>query len=345
MTSEFLPFDAGRVRVRAMTPDDAEALAVYRSDPHIARFQSWDAPYPIEAARRLIDGQSALSGPTPGDWIQLGVEFERELAGDVAVKLSDDGRIATIGYTLDRARQGRGLATDAVGGVVQRLFEQLGVHRVEASLDPRNIASARLVERLGFEFEGTAVSSEWADGEWLDADRYALTTDARAAWHARPRQEAAEVRLVEVTPDNVHGLRKLRTHHTERRFVAPMEGSFADALAPEDEGGFPVVPWLRGIEADGELAGFMMVAERTEHHPEAYLWRLLIDRRHQRRGIGRRAVLALADRLRREGHTGLAVSYVPAPGGPEPMYRKLGFVPTGEMEDDEVVARLDLTSA
>ena len=65
-----------------------------------------------------------------------------------------DGRIATIGYSLATAHQGKGLAREAVGAVVDRLFDVLGVHRVEAGVDPRNIASARLVEDLGFELRG-----------------------------------------------------------------------------------------------------------------------------------------------------------------------------------------------
>ena len=90
-----------------------------------------------------------------------------------------------------------------------------------------------------------------------------------------------------------------------------MPESFADALTPEPVNGVPVVPWFRAIEADGELAGFVMLAERTAAHPEAYLWRLLIDRHHQRRGIGDRVIALLTDRLRAEGHRTLLVSWHP----------------------------------
>ena len=65
--------------------------------------------------------------------------------------------------------------------------------------------------------------------------------------------------------------------------------------------GRPVVPWLRAVEADGELAGFVMLAERTAAHLEAYLWRCLIDRRHQRRGVGDRALDARHRPMRSRG--------------------------------------------
>jgi len=341
-STAFLPVATDRLRIRTLVPADAEAFAAYRSDPDVARYQSWSAPYPLASARQLIDGQSQLDGPTAGEWVQLAIEADGVLVGDVAVGLSGDGHTATIGYTLVPAHQGKGLATEAVAAVVDRLFEHSGVHRVEASVDPRNIASARIVEQVGFDFEGTAVSSVLADGEWTDDDRYALTADAHAAWGQRVRTAVKEVHLREVTAGNARALLALRTHRTQQRFVAPMAASFANALAPEVVHGAALVPWLRGIEADGELVGFVMIAEGTPTSPEPYLWRLLIDRRHQRRGIGSAALRLLFECLRAEGHRALNVSWVPGPGGPAPMYLAMGFAPTGEIDEDEIVARLDL---
>ena len=111
-----------------------------------------------------------------------------------------------------------------------------------------------------------------------------------------------------------------------------MAESFADALTPEDVDGVPVVPWFRAIEADGELAGFVMLAERTAAHPEAYLWRLLIDRRHQRRGIGDRVLALLTDRLRAEGHGRCSSAGTPAPADPSRSTSPRGFVPTGRVD-------------
>ena len=111
---------------------------------------------------------------------------------------------------------------------------------------------------------------------------------------------------------------------------------------PELYDDVPVVPWFRGIYADGEPAGFLMTTEVTDAHPLPYLWRLLIDRRHQGRGIGSRALRVLIDRYRAEGCAALTTSWADVPGGPEPFYRGLGFVPTGELDDEEVVGRLEL---
>ena len=340
--AQFLPRRVGDLLLRAFAPADAPALAAYRSDAGVARYQSWDTPYPLEAAAAFIAGMAGMDGPVPGDWIQIAVEVGGELAGDVAVGLEQHGLVATVGYTLAPTHQGRGIGRRAVGAVVDALFGELGVHRVQAELDPRNVASARLVETLGFAHEGVLASSVLAKGEWTDDARYGLSAEGHAAWRVRPRHRPTDVALAEITPATSRAVLALETHWTQRRFVSPMPASFADALFPPLVGGVPVTPWPRAIEADGELAGFMMVADASAAHPVPYLWRLLIDRRHQRRRIGDRALDLLVERLRTQGHRSLLVSWHPGEGGPEPFYLRRGFVPTGVVEDGEIEARLEL---
>lgn len=338
----WLPFATPRLVLRRFALDDAATFAAYRSDPSVARYQSWDAPYPLALAKAFIASLAGIEGPVAGDWVQIAVEHDGALAGDVAVGLSKDGRIATIGYTLTPAQQGKGLGAEAVGAVVERLFADLRVHRVEASVDPRNVASARLVESLGFDLEGTARAAVADGGGWADDAHYALTAEDHAAWAARPLGPPDVVRLVDITPGTARAMLELRTHPTQRRFVSTMAESLADALFPDVINGAPVVPWLRAIEADGERVGFVMLAERTRQHPEPYLWRLLVDRRHQRRGIGDRALTALIGELRAAGHTSLLVEWRMGPGSPEPFYLRRGFVKVRDVGDDEVEARLTL---
>ena len=137
----------------------------------------------------------------------------------------------------------------------------------------------------------------------------------------------------------------METHYSQRRLVSPMPNSFEDALFPEWIDGAPVTPWMRGIEADGAPVGFVMLADVTEHHPDPFLWRFLIDRRHQRRGIGATAIQLVIEHCRAKGWSRLMTSYVAnVPGSPEPFYRGLGFRPTGEMDGVETVAALALAN-
>ena len=151
--------------------------------------------------------------------------------------------------------------------------------------------------------------------------------------------------LVDVTHDNVRALGAIDRSFSQRRLVAPVLVSLAEALVPPVVGGVPVRPWMRAVEADGELAGFVMMTEPHDGSPHPYLWRFLIDLRHQGRGIGKRALLQIADQRRSEGFTHISVSFVPdAVGSPARFYERLGFVLTGDEDGGEVEALLDLTS-
>jgi len=336
-----LPLRTDRLVVRAMLPTDAHTVAAYRNDPDIAAMQDWDMPYTVERAHAMLAQQADRHDLQPGDWTSLALELDGELIGDVAVRLDDTGSVAEIGYTLRREFHGHGYAREAVAAAVDHVIATTDVHRFEASLDPQNVASMRVLESIGFTFDSLTRQSYFMRGEWYDDLRYALLRDDRAAWLARPATPPRHVELVEITPDDAYLWGRLATHHSQQRFVATMPLSFRDALFPEIVDGAPVVPWMRGVMADDQRVGFVMLADVTAHHPEPFLWRLLVDRMHQRRGIGRRVIDLVVDRLRAEGHRSLLTSWVGGlPGTPEPFYLGLGFVPTGAMDGAETVARL-----
>ena len=150
-------------------------------------------------------------------------------------------------------------------------------------------------------------------------------------------QVSASVSLCEVNQGNLHEVLKLDVAPDQRHFVAPNAVSIAEAY-------FEPRAWFRAVCADDEPVGFIMLYQDTET-AEYFLWRLMIDRRHQGRGYGRRAVELLIDHVRTLPRaTSLGVSAVPGDGSPIPFYTSLGFVPTGDVEDGEDVLRLDLTA-
>lgn len=162
-----------RLLLRRFRPADAEALAAYRSDPGVARYQSWNAPYSLRQARYAIESMAAADPTEPG-WFQYAVELTAEGThiGDVGVNLHDNRMQAEIGYTLAPRWQGHGYATEAVRAVLEHLFRARGLHRVSAECDARNLASARLLERTGFQREGLLRQHTWIKGEWTDDLRY-----------------------------------------------------------------------------------------------------------------------------------------------------------------------------
>ncbi len=143
------------------------------------------------------------------------------------------------------------------------------------------------------------------------------------------------VELREVTRETVRAICRLEVAPSQTGFVAPNSVSFAEAL-------FEPKAWYRAIYANGEPVGFAMLELDTDT-PEYYLWRLMIADGFQRRGYGRAALGLIVDHVRSLPRaTELLVSWVPADGGPALFYLGFGFVPTGEIHDGEVVARLAL---
>lgn len=336
----FAPIRTERLLLRPFVAGDALGLAARRSDPAVARYQNWTAPYPEERARAVVEGMAAMPGPADGEWWMLAIsdlEAPDRVYGDLALHLTWGGRSAEIGYTLASEHWGRGFAVEAVDGLVARLFDGMGVTRVSAMLHPDNVASAQVLERTGFLFEGHTRSSYWVGDEVSDDHLYGMTRADWTTWHDRPRSMPRQVDLVEVTAGNFREVGRLATHKSQERFVAPMAASYANALFPGDEDGKPVTPWMRAVEADGELVGFVMVALVPGDEP--FLWRLLIDRLHQRRGIGSRVVDLVVEECRSAGATGLVTSWGEGRGSPGPFYARLGFEPTGRHLGDEVEGR------
>jgi RimJ/RimL family protein N-acetyltransferase len=165
-----------RVVLRELRADDAETMFAYRSDPDVARYQSWD-PGSADELRTFIDRLSHTRPFAPGAWHQLGIALRStgELIGDCGVHvLAGEPRQAEFGITVAPALQGRGYASEALRALLAVLFDDLGKHRVYGSVDPRNGPSIALLRRAGFRQEAHLRESLWFKGEWADDMIFAL---------------------------------------------------------------------------------------------------------------------------------------------------------------------------
>ena len=81
-----------------------------------------------------------------------------------------------------------------------------------------------------------------------------------------------------------------------------------------------------------------MATEMTAAHPNPYLWRVLVDRMHQGRGVGSAALDGFEDRCRDRGATAIEVSWREGPGTPAPLYLGRGYEPTGRIGEHDVHA-------
>jgi RimJ/RimL family protein N-acetyltransferase len=165
-----------RLLLRSITVEDAQALLRYKSDTVANQFQGW-IPNNIEDVYDFIKNRISSEINKAETWYQLAIVCKKEnkLIGDIGIHFMDkESKQVEIGFTLDKNWQGKGYATEALKTVIEYLFQNLNKHRIIASVDPRNINSMRLLERLGFRKEAHFKKSLFFNGEWVDEVIYAI---------------------------------------------------------------------------------------------------------------------------------------------------------------------------
>jgi RimJ/RimL family protein N-acetyltransferase len=175
-TQSFIAIETERLILRQFRESDLASFMAYRNDPEIARYQSWES-ISRRDAQKFIAEQSRHQPGIAGKWFQFAAEIKRDgiLAGDCALLvLKSAPRIGELGYTFAREYQGIGLATEAARAVVDYGFNSLGLNRIIATCDSRNLRSIALMERLPMRREGHFIQNAWFKGEWCDEFQYAV---------------------------------------------------------------------------------------------------------------------------------------------------------------------------
>jgi RimJ/RimL family protein N-acetyltransferase len=173
------PIRTPRLALRPFTRDDLDAVEAYVSDPDVVRFLYWEVATDRAAARRMLDGKIGhWSLSEAGQSLILAIESSGELVGEVVLKwLSREHRQGEVGFVVTPAHQGHGYAAEAARAMLALAFDDLGLHRVIGRCDPRNKASASVLERLGMRREAHFVQNEIFKGEWGDEYVYAILAD------------------------------------------------------------------------------------------------------------------------------------------------------------------------
>ena len=147
--------EGARLRLRAFRDDDADALFTIYSDPRVMRywsFAAWTERRQAEEKLALIARQVRETDIHP--WAIADGQDDGLIGGVTLFAIDRTNRRGEIGYNLHPDRQGKGLANEAVRLALVYAFDELGLERIEADIDPRNDASCRFVEKLGFVREG-----------------------------------------------------------------------------------------------------------------------------------------------------------------------------------------------
>jgi RimJ/RimL family protein N-acetyltransferase len=178
MAGMFLPvptLQTARLRLRPFTDADADALFVLHSSAYVLRY--WDTPPWSEPARAERFLATCRQMAEDGTGVRLAIDRVADgafIGWCSLARWNPSHHSASLGYCLDDAAWGNGYATEAARALLGWAFDTLELNRVQAEADTRNVASARVLEKLGFIREGTLREDCVVDGEVSDSWVYGL---------------------------------------------------------------------------------------------------------------------------------------------------------------------------
>jgi len=165
-----------RLYLREFEESDWEAVHQYGSDPEVVKFLAW-GPNTKEDSRNFIRRAIGYEQQEPRKDYVLAVVLKAKgtLIGGCGIHLSKpNSREGGISYCLNRHFWGRGYATEAARALLAFGFQEMGLHRIFATCDVENLASARVLEKVGMKREGCLREHIWTKGRWRDSFLYAI---------------------------------------------------------------------------------------------------------------------------------------------------------------------------
>ena len=175
--------DTPRLKLRALTDADIPALFAIFNDAETMRYWTNSPMTDVAEAEELLrDIQAHAKAETLFQWGIARREDDLVIGTCTLFRIEREHRRAELGYILRRDHWRRGLASEALTAIVNHAFGTLGLHRLEADIDPRNARSIRLVERLDFKREGRLRENYFVAGEIQDSLIYGLLAPE---WGAR----------------------------------------------------------------------------------------------------------------------------------------------------------------
>jgi RimJ/RimL family protein N-acetyltransferase len=166
-----------RLILRTLTLDDFDALYSYQSRSDVARYLYWGPRTEDEVRVALEKKLASTAIRSEEDVLALAVVLKatNEMVGDFILQLlSEEHRVAEIGFIVHPDHHGQGYATEAGRALLGIGFDELKLHRVIGRAEVRNVASARVLEKLGMRQEAHFVENEFVKGEWQSELVYAI---------------------------------------------------------------------------------------------------------------------------------------------------------------------------
>ncbi len=167
--------ETSRLILRPFVIEDVSDVFGYASDPMVSRFTTWSSPKVLADSKLLIETliERALKNE-PVPWGIVSKETQRLIGATGFDAWDEKHSRGEFGYSLSRQYWGRGLATEAANMVVQFGFDVMGLHRIEAKCMVENVASERVMQKLGLTWEGVLRGYWLKDGTYRDVKLYSI---------------------------------------------------------------------------------------------------------------------------------------------------------------------------
>ncbi len=158
-----------RLILREFNPTDLEAVHEYASDPIVVRYMPF-GPNTLEDSKNFLDRAITKQGKDPRTDLDIAIMLKSSNRLIGGCRLNKVSKIeGHIGYILNRKHWGNGYATEAAKALTRYGFNELDLHRVYATCDPENVASRRVLEKVGMTLEGRLRENVICHGEYRDS--------------------------------------------------------------------------------------------------------------------------------------------------------------------------------
>ncbi len=172
-----LKLKTDRLLLRDYTPEDWESVHVYGKDPEFSKYEPW-GPNSVEDTKNFIADNIMKSKLNPRFHYELAVclkEGSRQIGGCGLRRESQTSEVANMGWAINPEFQKRGYATEAASKLIQFGFEDLNLRVIYATCDTRNVASYKVMEKIGMKRVGHLIANRNFKNEVSDSYRYEIT--------------------------------------------------------------------------------------------------------------------------------------------------------------------------
>lgn len=162
-----------RLLIRPYEAEDIQDVFKIYNDKEVCKYLLHDE-WAVENMQEKFNKKLVNRSLTQNAKINLAVVVDEQIIGDLSAWYTSMKDTVEIGYSFTGASKGKGFATEAVDGLIANLFREYNIHRIQATLDARNLASRKLCERVGMRKEAHFIQDYWNKNEWTDSIVYGI---------------------------------------------------------------------------------------------------------------------------------------------------------------------------